>query len=85
MLDCLGDLSDLVLEKIFSFLEVFERIKLMSVCKRWKVLIECDLKNLCIYHGTYPVNYFWSYPNRKEVSDFEKVKVRFIRGGFLLE
>ena len=81
--DGFGDLPDLVLEEIFGYFEIFERIKLMSVCKRWKVLIECTLKQLCIYHSTYPVSRFWSYPTQKEVSDFDKVKVRFRRGGVL--
>lgn len=75
----LNDLPCLVLEKIFGYLEVFERIRMMSVCKRWKMLIESGEKHLCFYHSPYPVSRFWFYPNRKEVSDLDKVKVRFRR------
>ena len=73
----LNDLPDLVLAKILDFLEVFEQIRMMSVCKRWKALIELQPKHLCVYHSPYPVNRFWLYPNRAEVSDLDKVKLRF--------
>lgn len=73
----LNDLPCLALKEIFKFLSVFERIRMMSVCKRWKVLIENGEKKLCIYHQShYPTNRFWVYPKQKAVSDLDKVKIR---------
>lgn len=75
----LNKLPWFVLEKIFSFLPVYERIRLRCVCKLWKEQIERVGKHLCIYHSPYPVNRFWFYPNRMQVSDLDKIKVRFGR------
>lgn len=76
----LNDLPCLALEKIFRFLDVCERIRMMSVCKKWKWLIENGEKNLCIHHQSlYPANRFWVYPNRKKICDLDKVKIRYRR------
>ena len=70
--------NPLILLKVFSFLNVEEKLKLRLVSKSVKCW--CDLlnthRNLCIYEDEKPINLKWS-SNEEYINDQDKIKIKF--------
>ena len=67
-------LPTLVLNEIFGYLSVKERVKAKSVCRAWKEEIELrEAKSdiLVLHLGPYPWNMRWSETNKRRLMKFE--------------
>ena len=67
----MDDLPVVVLGEIFDFLNIQEKLKLRSTCKKWKFVLEtfCVQQNLCIYSTEYPYNESWCWSGTRVVEE----------------
>ena len=69
-----ANLPTLVLNQIFGYLSVKERIKAKSVCRSWKAEIELREQKrdtLVLHIGPYPWNIRWTETNNRHLMKFE--------------
>lgn len=67
----MDDLPVVVLSEILNFLSIRERLKLKTICKKWKFVVEtfCSQQNVCIYSHAYPFNRCWCWSDQRVVEE----------------
>ena len=60
----MNNLPSLVLNEMFSYLSIQEKIRMKQVCRNWKIELDnYNITKLCIHLDAYPLNLNWSYTN----------------------
>ena len=67
----MDDLPVLVLQEIFSFLNIQEKLRVRSVCRQFKFIVETvnHQRNLCLYSTGYPYNQRWCFSKQKVMEE----------------
>ena len=74
----MDDLPVVVLKEILNFLSIQGRLKLQTVCKKWKFVVEtfCSQQNLCIYFHFYPYDRRWCWSDQR-VAEEDLIYLKF--------
>lgn len=81
----LQDLPDLAMLKMFSFFSNEEKIKRLSlVCRRWYLLLQADIQQLCIYDREMPYRLFWGPLWVKEIDHQVMVRTKTLNEKFAI-
>ena len=60
------DLPDLPLLEVFSYFSNGEKIRMLTVCKRWLSLLRDDIQQLCVYGRQAPYKPSWNHLSTQE-------------------
>ena len=76
----MADFPLLVLEKIFSFLNIQGKLRAKIVCKNWKSVLDMmrSQQNACIHYLDYPYKRCWPFSSQR-VADQDMICLQFNR------